>query len=51
MSTVMRYREAFKLQVIREGESGCHGSCHAAAMVYGDGKEQLPASLRSAMRR
>ena len=35
MSTVMRYSEAFKLQVIREVESGRHGSCHAAAMAYG----------------
>lgn len=35
MGTVMRYSEAFKLQVVREVESGRHGSCHAASEAYG----------------
>ena len=35
MNEVMRYSEAFKLQVVREIESGRHCNCHAAAMAYG----------------
>ena len=35
MDKVMRYSEAFKLQVVHEIESGRYGSCHEAAMVYG----------------
>jgi transposase-like protein len=32
---VVRYSEAFKLQVIRELEEGKHGSCFAASRAYG----------------
>ena len=35
METVVRYSEAFKLQVIREIESGKHVSCNAAREAYG----------------
>ena len=35
MNKIIRYSEAFKLQVVREVESGRHGSCHGAAMAYG----------------
>jgi transposase-like protein len=35
MNEVMRYSEAFKLQVVHEIESGRYGGCHAAAAVYG----------------
>lgn len=35
MSDVIRYSEAFKLQVVREVESGKHRNCHAAAAAYG----------------
>lgn len=34
MSVCVRYSEAFKMQVVREVESGRHGSCHAAALAY-----------------
>jgi transposase len=37
METVIRYSEAFKLQVIREMEEGKHGSCGAAREAYGIG--------------
>jgi transposase-like protein len=32
---VVRYSEAFKLQVVRELEEGRHGSCFAAGQAYG----------------
>jgi transposase-like protein len=32
---VVRYSEAFKLQVVRELEEGRHGSCFAARQAYG----------------
>jgi len=35
MSVCIRYSEAFKMQVVRELESGRHGSCNAAAEAYG----------------
>jgi transposase len=35
MSVCIRYSEAFKMQVVRELESGRHGSCNAVAEAYG----------------
>jgi len=35
METVIRYSEAFKLQVVRELEEGRHANCHAAGEAYG----------------
>ena len=35
MKEVLRYSEAFKLQVVRDIESGRYGSCHEATIVYG----------------
>jgi transposase-like protein len=35
MSEVMRYSEAFKLQVVREFESGQYGNCYQASQAYG----------------
>ncbi len=35
MSVCIRYSEAFKMQVVRELESGRHGNCNAAAEAYG----------------
>ena len=35
MKSEIRYSEAFKLQVVRELESGQHGSCFAASNAYG----------------
>jgi len=35
MRDSIRYSEAFKLQVVREIESGRHASCFAAAAAYG----------------
>jgi transposase-like protein len=35
MDTVVRYSEAFKLQVVREIEEGKHRSCNAARTAYG----------------
>ena len=35
MNETMRYSEAFKLQVVREVESGRHRNCSEASAVYG----------------
>ena len=35
MESVIRYSEAFKLQVVREIEEGKHSSCYAAMERYG----------------
>jgi transposase-like protein len=37
MKEVLRYSEAFKLQVVREIEEGRHGNCNAAREAYGIG--------------
>lgn len=37
MSEVIRYSEAFKLQVVREVETGRYSGCFAAAQCYGIG--------------
>jgi transposase len=37
MEECIRYREAFKLQVVRELEEGKHASCWAAREAYGIG--------------
>jgi transposase len=35
MKELVRYSEAFKLQVVQEIESGKHPNCHAAGLAYG----------------
>lgn len=35
MKAIVRYSEAFKLQVVREIENAKYASCHAAAEAYG----------------
>lgn len=35
MNQVIKYSEAFKLQVVREIESGRHSCCYAASHAYG----------------
>ena len=35
MNEVMRYSEAFKLQVVREVENGRYRNCHQASQAYG----------------